>query len=125
MSGAEQVLVKNEGFWDKDVYEEAMESLAEFKRKGGRLDRESQAEYDKYLFNKVLGDREKRRRVGDATEDYLVGREEGEREKPWHTFQRWDREERARNRERSTTHEGETSRWHEDDFHGRTFDNYG
>lgn len=94
MSGTEQVLVKNEGFWDKDVYQEAMESLAEFKRKGGRLDRESQAEYDKWLLTKVLDRREVVKGYGIHGREAVDAYHEEKREKPWKYFDRIAKEDK-------------------------------
>jgi len=51
VAGAEQVKVRDLGYWDKDVYESAMRDLNRHKQAGGIMDSESREELKKWQFD--------------------------------------------------------------------------
>jgi hypothetical protein len=55
MVGNEQVLVGKDGkygYWDRDVYDQAMRDLNAYRHSGGRLDRESQEALDSWNYQR-------------------------------------------------------------------------
>lgn len=96
--GEDQVRVGKYGFFDKDVYEMVMGSLDRYKRDGGRFDRETQAEYNKWRFRKHLEAEDRQEAARLDADDLLVAAREEERITPWILFDFWRKEDEAQER---------------------------
>jgi hypothetical protein len=89
VTGDGQIKVGRHGFWDREVYEAAMDSLDRFKRDGGKMDRETSLEYNRWRFKKSGDEYHRLKAMGERARQEVAEFLERDHIPSWKHYDLW------------------------------------